>query len=488
MTSSEALSETFQESLAAQINDRRIANIDPIPEPISMSDLFDRLGERKPAFLDDIENAIHAYVARQGRRVCMSVVEIDGRGNGQPRTHIMSFDSLSDDATYANVFQRFIRKKKYHGNALDSRLSKPLADIIAKKFGTVLESCSDDLQQYFLGRLVEDEVVRKTLAVHIAARLANKGIKTPRDKLTHMITHAIAQHVSTHTAVAVHHGVTVATQHTAAVTAGTSTGALVGSIVGAVLIKAFAAHISVILPKILASETFRALVMVATHKIVCVSATAATANLLAAKAGATTAAAFLPIIIVPLAVTYAVYKVKMLPNELGKSIAKGVKKDLSGNFGSITEQVLDEMAKEVFDLEKLATAFVDDIMTYDEWEKVFDGLDDIDPAVMALYQEIGRGVGYVNDIHEMIEADEALRDPHDVQPAHVADFVCATCDLNLGPLDDIDKLTHANECLDQREREGDRIIRCWWCCADFQGMSDVAKNEHLNDCLDTAPP
>lgn len=62
------------------------------------------------------------------------------------------------------------------------------------------------------------------------------------------------------------------------------------------------------------------------------------------------------------------------------------------------------------------------------------------------------------------------------------------CDVNLGPLDDNDKRIHANECLDQRERDGDGIIRCWWCYADLQGMSDGAKNEHMNDCLDRIPP
>ena len=482
MTSSEALSETLPESLAAQSNDERMPKIDTINEPISMSSLLDRLGKRKPEFLNSVESAIHACVARQGRRVCMSVVETNGRGNGQPHTHIFNSDSLSEVVTYANVFQRFIRKEKYHGNDLDSGLSKPLADVIAWEYCTLLESCSDDLKQYFLGRLVEDEVVRKSLAVHIATLLANKGVKTARDKLTHIITHAIAQHVSTHTAVAVHHGVTVTTMHTATFTTGASTGDVVGFIVGAVITKMFAAHITVVLAKVLVPETFRVLVTAVIHKMFYVGATAAATNSLTAKASVATAAGFLHAIIIPLIISYVGYKVKTLPNELGKSIAKGVKQDLDGNFRTITEQVLDEMAKEVCDLEKLASAFVG------EWEKVLDGLDDTDPAVMALYQEIESGVGYVNSIQEMMEADEALNGPHDVQPAHVADFVCPTCDLNLGPLDDNDKLVHANECLDQRERDGDSIIRCWWCCADFQGMSNAAKNEHLNDCLDRTPP
>lgn len=497
MTGSEAFSENFRELMAAQSSDRSMPNSFPTPpielndttkEPIPMSKLLERLGERKLEFLNGTQQTIHAYIADQDRRVCMSIVETDGRGDDHPRTHILNSDSLSENATYVDVFQCFIRKKTYHDHTLDSGLSKPVADIIAREYGTVLESCSDDLEQYFLGRLVEDEVVHKSLVVHIATLLANKGIKTARDKLTHMITHAIAQHASTHTTIAVQHGVTVATQHTAAVTAGTSTGAVVGSIVGAVLIKAFAAHITVILPRIIASETFRMLVMAATHKIVYVSATAAAANLLAAKAGAATASAFLHAIIGPVAVIFVVYKLKRLPNELGESIAKGVKKDLDGNFGTITEQVLDEMAKDVYDLEKLASAVVDGIIAVDGWEKCFEGLDVADPAISALNHEIGRGMGYAKDFRKMTNADETLNVPHESPPAYVADFVCVTCNLNLGPLDDIDQLTHANGCLDQRKTEEDIIVRCWVCYVDLQEMSDVAKNEHLNGCLDRRPP
>lgn len=88
-----------------------------------MSSLLDRLGEHKPDLLDKIQNAIHIYVARQGRRVCMSIVEIDGLGAGQPRTHILNSDSLSQNATDVDVFQCFIRKTKYHHHALDSGLS-----------------------------------------------------------------------------------------------------------------------------------------------------------------------------------------------------------------------------------------------------------------------------------------------------------------------------------------------------------------------------
>lgn len=460
---------------------------DTTMDPISMSELLDRLGERKPQFLNGVQQAIESSIANQSRRVCMSIVETDGRGDGHPRKHILNTNSWSENATYVNVFQCFIIKKKYHNHALDSGLSEPVAIIIANRYGDMIQSFSDELRQYFLSRLVEDEVVRKSFIAHIATLLAQKGIKTARDRLTHMITHAIAQHVGTHTHVAVQHGVTVAAQHTAAATAGTSAGVVIGSIVGAVLIKAFTAHITVILPKILASETFHVLVMAATHKIVYVSATAATANLLAAKAGAATASAFLHAMIGPVGVMYVGYRLRRLPNELGKSIAKGIKQDLDGNFGTITAQVLDEMAKDVYDLEKLASAVVDNIITVDGWEKHFEGLDVADPAIMALNHEIERGVGYAKDFQAMAKADETLNVPHKGSPALEADFVCVMCDLDLGPLSDIDKLIHANQCLDHRQFEDDSIACCWVCHVDLQEMSDVAKNEHLNDCLDRTP-
>ena len=459
-----------------------------------MPELLNRLGQRKPEFLDGVQQEVQAHIAKTGRRVCMSIVEMDGHNVGLPRVHILNTehilnkDNLSKNATYINVFQHFIRKKKYRNHTLDSGLSEPVAGLIAKRYGDMIETCSEDLEQYFLSRLVEDEVVHKSLVGHIATLLAKKGIKIARDKLTHLITHAIAQHIGAHTTIAVHHGVTLATQHTAAATAGTSAGAVIGSIVGVALIKAFAAHVAIILPKILASETFRILVMAATHKIVYVSATAATASVLAAQAGAIKVSAFLHAILGPLAIIYAMYRLTTLPIELGKSIAKGVKNDLDGNFKTITKQVLDEMAKDVYDPEKLASAVIDNIISVDGWEKKFEGLDVADPAVMALNHEIERAAGYIKDFCEMTKGDETLNILHENHQARAADFICVICNQSLGPLDDDERLVHANECLDKRQSERNTIVRCWICDADMREKSDVAKNEHMNDCLDRISP
>lgn len=114
-----------------------------------MSTLLDRLGERKSDFLDTIQREIHAHIAKQGRRVCMSIVETDGYGNRRSCTHILNTDSLSRNVAYADVFQCFIRKKKYHNHTLDSGLSEPVAGIIAREYGTMLESRSDELGRFF---------------------------------------------------------------------------------------------------------------------------------------------------------------------------------------------------------------------------------------------------------------------------------------------------------------------------------------------------
>ena len=83
---------------------------DAATSSISLAELLGRLGERTPDFLSGVQQEVHAYIAGQGRRVCLSIVETDGRGNGRPRTHILDSDSLP---TFVNVFQCFIRNKPY---------------------------------------------------------------------------------------------------------------------------------------------------------------------------------------------------------------------------------------------------------------------------------------------------------------------------------------------------------------------------------------
>ncbi|MCJ1402264.1 hypothetical protein MMC11_005484 [Xylographa trunciseda] len=452
--------------------------------PLTLPALLDNLDAQKSTFISSTQTKVYNYITAQERTTCVSIVEADGHLAGNPRTHRPGLDS------YLKVFGCFIAHEPYHSHALDSALSVPIAGIVSDNYGTFLGSHAPEIEQYFLAQITGDEVVRKTLMTHVATELGKKGLKTARGKLTHLLIHSMTQHAAhTHVGIAVQHSVVLATQHTTAVAAGTSVGSAAGSVIAALLVKALAMHIGVILPKIISSAAFKAIIMAATHKVVCVTATVAAANMLAVKFGAAGAATFAHLIVGPLAAGFIAYKIKNLPKDLGKSISKGVTDDLEGTFRSMTQTVIEEMKKEVCNMDAMAAAVVGEIITVEGWERHFENVDISNPSVVELNHAVVSDGHYAGAIHEMMKAQVEIpvKEDEEAPPAYQADFVCYVCTVNLGPLEAMDQEMHLNGCLDRQGQE-DRLVYCWVCLDSLVGMEEKALEKHLDGCLNRRAP
>ncbi|MCJ1383190.1 hypothetical protein MMC17_006303 [Xylographa soralifera] len=451
---------------------------------LTLPTLLANLDGQKSDFILSTRTNVYNYIATQDRTTCVSIVEVDGISAGNPRTHRPGLDS------YLKVFGCFIAREPYHTHALDSALSVPIASIVSDNYGTFLGSHAPDIERYFLSQITGDEVVRRTLMTHVATELCKKGVKTTRGKLTHLLIQSMTQHAAhTHVGIAVQHSVVLATQHTTAVAAGTSVGSAAGSVIAALLVKALAMHIGVILPKLISSAAFKAIIMAATHKVVCVTATVAAANILAAKFGAAGAATFAHVIVGPLAAGVIAYKIKTLPKDLGKSISKGVTEDLEGTFRSMTRTVIEEMKKEVCNMNAMAAAVVGEIITVEGWERQFENIDLSNPSIDELNHAVAADGSYISNIRKLMKGQVQKSAPNDEEgpPAYRANFVCYVCAVDLGPLEEKDQQTHLNQCLDAQSQV-ERLVCCWVCLESLAGMEDRAMEQHLNGCLSRRAP
>ncbi|MCJ1320928.1 hypothetical protein MMC15_006269 [Xylographa vitiligo] len=452
--------------------------------PLTPPTLLANLNGQKTNFISSTRTNVYNYIATQDRTTCVSIIEVDGVSTGNARTHRPGLDS------YLKVFGCFIAHKPYHTHSLDSALSIPIAGIVSDKYGTFLGSQAPEIERYFLSQITGDEVVRKALMTHVAAELCKKGVKTARGQLTHLLIQSMTQHAAhTHVGIAVQHSVVLATQHTTAVAAGTSAGSAAGSVIAALLVKALAMHIGVILPKLISSAAFKAIIMAATHKVVCVTATVAAANILAAKFGAAGAATFAHIIVGPLAAGVIAYKIKNLPKDLGKSISKGVTDELEGTFRSMTQTVIEEMKKEVCNVDAMAAAVIGEIITVDGWERHFENIDPSNPAVVELNHAVAADGGYASNIRKMMKAQVKIpaTDDEEGPPAYRENFVCYVCTVDLGPLKEKDQQTHLNQCLGVQSQV-EKLVCCWVCLESLVGMGNMALEQHMNGCLSRRTP
>ncbi|MCJ1295061.1 hypothetical protein MMC34_006622 [Xylographa carneopallida] len=452
---------------------------------LTLTTLLASLDGQKPDFISSTRTKVYDYIAAQERTTCVSIVEADGLSAGNPRTHRPGLDS------YLKVFGCFIAREPYHTHALDSALSVPIASIVSDNYGAFLGSHAPEIEGYFLSRITGDEVVRKTLMAHVATELCKKGVKTARGKLTHLLIQSMTQHAAhTHVGIAVQHSVALAASHTTIFAAGTSVGSAAGSVIAALLVKALTMHIGVILPKLISSAAFKGIIMAATHKVVCVTATVAAANMLAAKFGAAGAATFAHLIVGPLAAGVIAYKIKNLPKDLGRSISNGVTDDLEGTFRSLTQTVIEGMKEEVCNMDAMAAAVVGEIITVDNWERQFENMDTPNPSTVELNHAVAADGSYASNLRKMMKAQAkvpATTYDDEAPPPYRENFVCYVCAVDLGPLEERDQQMHLNQCLDA-QRQVERLVCCWVCLESLMGMEDMLLEQHMNRCLNRRAP
>ena len=121
-------------------------------------------------------------------------------------------------------------------------------------------------------------------------------------------------------------------------------------------------------------------------------------NFLASHIGAAGAAMLVHVFAAPLAAGVIGATLYRLPTSLGKKVAKGVQDALSGEFRSMTGQVLDTLAENVLSVEALGNAVVGEIVGMENWQQMFEGVS----ANPGLDSDMRRDIGNIDDIRKTL--------------------------------------------------------------------------------------
>lgn len=349
---------------------------------MSSDDLIDRLASRKSEFVDKAQSRVYFYIRSQNRKTCLSIVEKDGHGSGESRTHRPGFDS------YIKVLTCFCTKQKYHSHELDSALSKPIVDVICSCYTELLDENSEEVKEFLFKKIAGNKVVLETALTAAMAKLTAKGLNVSQAKLAAMVHHAISQTVahaaSTKIGMAVGHGVTVVAGSTA------------GHFLTKMLLQAVAHHINYVVAHFLSHAAVQKAVMVAMKKICIVTVTAVVVKALAAKLGVTSAAAAAHILGGVFVGGYLTIKLLNLPEEMASNVSVGVRDTLNENFQPCLEKIFDDLMKKALDPEKLSSVLVSEMTDVGGWQKELEaGVDFSDPKLPDLEKYAKKDVGYL---------------------------------------------------------------------------------------------
>lgn len=296
------------------------------------------------------------------------MIEKDGISAGKDRKHEPGIDS------YIKVFGCFVAKTDYHGHGLDSALSEPVAKMASDCYATFISSRQAEIAEFFLKRVVDNQVLRTTMLEFAAEEVLKKGlVNKGRNHIVAVLSHSLAAHAShTHIGLVIQHGVLVATHHVAAVV-GSTAGTAAGTLLAALIIKAVASHMGVTMTDVLHNGALHGLTVVLSHKVGMAACAGVAVNFLATHIGTAGAAVVAHSLITPVAAGVLFFTLKRLPKSMGKKVGEGVKEKLAGEFRSMTSSVLSGLVKEVFNVEALGKAIANEIIGMEDWQSLFDG-------------------------------------------------------------------------------------------------------------------
>jgi hypothetical protein len=437
-------------------------------QQISLSKLVETLADQKDVFLDAAHDKVLRQVSNTSRTELVSIIEKDANEIGEDRLHRPGPDS------YVKVFSCFVAKKTYHDHTLDSAISEPVAITVSECYSTFIADRQVEIADYFMKKIVEDEVLRTTILGYAADELLKRGVKKGRSHIISVLTHALTAHVAhTHVGLAIQHGVLVATSHVAGVVGGT-TAAVGGALLATLILKAVATHMGLTMTEVLHTQALHGLAAVLAKKAGLAACAGVAVSFLATHIGTAGAAALAHFLVAPLAIGVIGAAIYRLPKSLAKKVATGVRKELSGEFTSMTAQVLDDLVKDILSAEALGKAIASEIVGMENWQDLFEG--DVNTSGFpGLDSDMATDVGDINDIYQGVSGKEEQNLSSDIPPCEAP---CPICNTSMYGVSDAARERHIVNCAQPSLQSP-----CPICDSSMDGSTDSMRDEHILECV-----
>lgn len=299
-----------------------------------IKDLTHRFENQKTDFLYDVKNSVSRYIAAQGAN-CLTIVE-------KNNANTVAVWNISPNPAYALRLIAFCRGKQYNGNNLDSGLTKPVINIVSKKFEQLYEKNDEKIAKAILEYMLQDEVIQKSLVDTIINSATSKQITDQvKSKAATLILSQIKEALQ------------VALAKGSLLGVGKAVGAIaakpIAAKIAALLVKFILLHLKTVIAKVLASAAIKTLIATAVKKFLLAALVGAIVKFIAAKFGISASAAFMWILI-PVIVGYVAYEIWTFPKHLGEKVGDKIYDDLSDKYSQINEDVFTKIVTEVLDV------------------------------------------------------------------------------------------------------------------------------------------
>ena len=288
------------------------------------------LGDKKQAFLNDVEKSIDSYLSSKSWKDCLTIVL--RRSDGSIYSTWYPSEVMNG---YTPRFIAFLRKKKYNGYTVDSYLTDAIVKLVTDKFSKFYKDNTQNISKPILNQLLKDHVFVNQLSKQII-EMTNAPLPAAiKGKMVETIVHNLEQTMNTNIASSCGHAIEVATTHIIAV----ATAIPISKAMLAVMAKSMAVYMKGAIAKVLASTAMKTMMMTTVKKIVAGKMVATLMTLVGAHLGGVSVGW----IVAPLLAAFIAYEVASLPEKMGRKVSSAVKAELDGEFKNINTSIANHL-------------------------------------------------------------------------------------------------------------------------------------------------
>lgn len=300
----------------------------------TISEVVDALASEKSDLIKDVRSDVRGYISSRTIWQCLSVVELNS--SGEPiRTHRPELDRLHN---YMPAFVCFLRRARYNGHALDSALSKPVADQVANRFSSFVEARSETISAAVVDRLVRSDAFVSKICEAIV-QSSNSAVPAA---LRAKVTAALKGQVMSSLQTQLQSGSVQAMTTAIGKTVGAAVATPIGVKVSAMVLKAAVVKLQPIIIKILGSAAFKGALAAKIKAIIAATVLGSVVAALAAKLGISVAGAWM-LILLPIVAGWLAYEAASFPEKLADKVSSSVASELSGSFDKTTRDALESV-------------------------------------------------------------------------------------------------------------------------------------------------
>ncbi|MEZ5044101.1 MAG: hypothetical protein R2828_29680 [Saprospiraceae bacterium] len=319
-------------------------------------EIVDDLGDKKYAFLNEVERAVNNYISKQSIEKCLTIVERSSSGGIKSRWYPEEFAS-----GYIPRLVAFCRKKTYKGYQLDSALTDEVVQVVTKAYEQFYSQNSEILSKRLLSALFANQVFVNSFMDNIAKASDSPVPYAVKNKIAALLIKGLEDNYDLKFLGSSAESITNLTTRIVSYT----TSIPIVKTLTTFLVTHFGVQLKMIIIKVLGTAAAKGILATIIKKIAAAKILAGLIALVGAKLGILTGSAIIWVL-VPLIIAFIAREVIILPKKLGKKVSEEIRIGLSSQFHDVNQKIVHQIVLEF--VKTGANGLFNEIMATEEFK------------------------------------------------------------------------------------------------------------------------